>query len=56
MKSTKSENINFRSTPEMRKFLDKVAAKHDRSMGYVIVEMISYFMKNPPDSMPIKKK
>lgn len=56
MNDVKSVSINFRTTEEIKSFLDKISKKYDRSMGYVINDLLQYFVENPPKSIPTDKK
>ena len=55
-KDIKSVPLNFRATEEIKTFLEKLSKKYDRSMSYVINDLLEYFEKNPPKSIPTKKK
>jgi len=52
----KTEQIVFRTTKKIRDFLDKTANDNDRSVSYVLNDLLGYFADNPPDSIPVKKK
>jgi predicted transcriptional regulator len=57
MKKVKKErSITFRTSREVGNFLDKLSNKYDRSLSYVINDLLVQYLKNPPDSMPFKKK
>lgn len=56
MNDVKPVSINFRTTEEIKSFLDKISKKYDRSMGYVINDLLGYFVDNPPKSVPFRKK
>ena len=56
MNDIKPVSINFRTTEEIKSFLDKISKKYDRSMGYVINDLLQYFVENPPKSIPTDKK
>lgn len=55
MKEIKSESLNFRTTKRMRTFLENLSDKNDRSVSYVINDLLIQFLMKPPDSIPIKK-
>lgn len=55
-KDIKSVPLNFRTTEEIKKFLDKQSKKYDRSISYIINDLLEYFVKNPPKSIPVDKK
>lgn len=55
-KDIKSVPLNFRTTEEIKTFLEKLSKKYDRSMSYVINDLIKYFVDNPPNSIPVNKK
>ena len=56
MNKVKTELLNFRTTEEIKSFLDEIANKYDRSVSYIINDFIKYFMENPPKSIPTGKK
>ncbi|MFC1565602.1 Arc family DNA-binding protein [Candidatus Neomarinimicrobiota bacterium] len=56
MNDVKSVSFNFRMTEEIKDFLDKLAKENDRSVSYIINDLLEYFIKNPPESIPIDKK
>ena len=56
MNDTKSVSFNFRTTEEIKTFLDKLSKKYDRSVSYVINDLLQYFIENPPKSIPTDKK
>ena len=55
-KDIKSVPLNFRTTEEIKKFLDEQSMKYDRSISYIINDLLEYFIKNPPKSIPTDKK
>lgn len=55
-KDVKSVPLNFRATEEIKDFLEKLSKKYDRSVSYVINDLLEYFVKNPPKSIPTDKK
>ena len=55
-KDIKSVPLNFRATEEIKDFLDKLSKKYDRSVSYIINDLLEYFVKNPPKSIPTDKK
>lgn len=55
-KELKTEHLNFRTTKEIKEFVNKVAAEHDRSVSYVITDLLGYFVDNPPKSLPCRRK
>jgi predicted DNA-binding protein len=57
MRKAKKQLIkSFRTTPELVLFLEKLKNDTGLSASYIINDMIRYFMSDPPDSFPIKKK
>lgn len=56
MKDVKSVSFNFRTTEEIKSFLDILSKKYDRSNGYIINDLLGYFVDNPPKSIPVRKK
>ena len=56
MKNVKSVSFNFRTSEEIKTFLDTLSKKYDRSVSYIINDLLEYFIKNPPKSIPIDKK
>ena len=56
MNDIKSVPLNLRTTEEIKKFLDKQSKKYDRSVSYIINDLLEYFVKNPPKSIPTDKK
>lgn len=56
MNDVKSVSFNFRTTKEIKKFLDKQSKKYDRSISYIVNDLLEYFVKNPPKSIPTDKK
>ena len=55
-KDIKSVPLNFRTTEEIKAFLEILAKKYDRSISYIINDFLEYFVKNPPKSIPTVKK
>ncbi len=55
-KTPKTEQVVFRTTKEVRDFIDHLCDKYDRSVGYVCNDLIGYFIDNPPKSLPVRKK
>lgn len=55
-KMPKTEQVVFRTTKEVRDFIDHLCDKYDRSVGYVCNDLIGYFIDNPPKSLPVRKK
>ena len=55
-KDIKSVPLNFRTTEEIKTFLDKLSKKYDRSVSYIINDLLEYFIKNPPKAIPTNKK
>jgi len=55
-KELKSEQITFRTTKEIKEFVDNLAAEHDRSVAYVITDLLGYFIDNPPKALPFRRK
>ena len=56
MNDVKNVSFNFRTTEEIKDFLDKLSKKYDRSVSYIINDLLEYFIKNPPKSIPTDKK
>ena len=56
MIDTKTESITFRTTKEIKSFLERISKKHDRSYSYIINDLLGYFVDNPPKSIPFRKK
>ena len=56
MKDTKTESITFRTTKEIKSFLERISKKNDRSYSYIINDLLGYFVDNPPKSVPFRKK
>lgn len=56
MNEVKSVSFNFRMTEEIKTFLDKLAKENDRSVSYIINDLLEYFKDNPPKQLPIPKK
>ena len=55
-KDKKSIPLNFRTTEEIKAFLDIMSIGYDRSISYVINDLLKYFVENPPKSIPMPKK
>ncbi len=55
MNDVKKELLNFRTTNEVKEFLEELAKKYDRSMSYIINDLLKYFIENPPKSIPTDK-
>ena len=56
MKEVKSESLNLRTTKEVKDFLEKQSKTYDRSISYIVNDLIEYFIKNPPKSIPVDKE
>ncbi len=41
----KSEMIGFKTTPEIRKELEKIAEREDRSISYIINRILSEYLE-----------
>lgn len=55
-KDIKSVPLNFRTSEEIKTFLDTLSKKYDRSVSYIINDLLQYFVENPPKSIPTDKR
>ncbi len=55
MKAVKSESLNLRTTKQVKDFLEQQSAINDRTISYIVNDLIEYFIKNPPKSIPVDK-
>ena len=55
-KVNKERSITFRTSKDVGDFLEKLSNKYDRSVSYVINDLLVQYLNDPPDSIPIKKK
>ena len=55
-KVVKERSITFRTSKDVGDFLEKLSNKYDRSVSYVINDLLVQYLNDPPDSIPIKKK
>lgn len=55
MKAVKSESLNLRTTKQVKDFLEEQSATYDRTISYIVNDLIEYFIKNPPKSIPVDK-
>ena len=56
MKQKKSEFIAFRTTEEIKTFLEELSEKHDRPLSDVIHQLLKSFINDPPKQLPVPKK
>ncbi len=55
-KVNKERSITFRTSKDVGDFLEKLSNKYDRSVSYVINDLLVQYLNDPPDLIPIKKK
>lgn len=56
MNDVKTETLNLRTSKKVKDFLDEQSKKYDRSISYIINDLLEYFIINPPESIPTSKK
>jgi len=56
MREKKSEFIAFRTTEEIKTFLDELSEEHDRPLSDVIHQLLKSFINDPPKQLPVPKK
>ena len=56
MREKKSEFIAFRTTEEIKTFLEELSEKHDRPLSDVIHQLLKSFINDPPKQLPVPKK
>jgi len=54
-KEVKSESLNLRTTKQVKNFLEEQSSLYDRTISYIVNDLIEYFIKNPPKSIPVDK-
>jgi hypothetical protein len=52
MEDKKTEFIGFRTTPKVKKFLENLAQKEDRTVSYAIHALLSSLLNKPPKQLP----
>lgn len=45
----KTEMIGFKTTPELKKALEEIAEKEDRTLSYVINKILENYVRNLED-------
>lgn len=55
MKAVKSESLNLRTTKQVKDFLEEQSKTYDRTISYIVNDLIEYFINNPPKSIPVDK-